>query len=100
MGIPLVATNDAHYLNREDAAGHDVLLCVNTHSLRSDPRRMKMEGDQFFVRTPAEMYEAFPGHEEAVARSQQIADGVDIDLDLKKPHFPVFTPPAGQTHAP
>jgi DNA polymerase-3 subunit alpha len=99
MGIPLVATNDAHYLNKEDAAGHDVLLCVNTHSLRSDARRMKMEGDQFFVRTPEEMYDAFPGHEDAVARSQEIANGVDIDLDLKKRHFPVFTPPAGQTDA-
>jgi len=99
MGIPLVATNDAHYLNKEDAAGHDVLLCVNTHSLRSDTRRMKMEGDQFFVRTPAEMYEAFPGHADAVARSQEIADRVEIDLDLKKRHFPVFAPPAGQTDA-
>lgn len=99
MGIPLVATNDAHYLNKEDAAGHDVLLCVNTHSLRSDERRMKMEGDQFFVRTPDEMYAAFPGHEDAVARTQEIANGVDIDLDLKKRHFPVFAPPAGQTDA-
>lgn len=99
MGIPLVATNDAHYLNKGDAAGHDVLLCVNTHSLRSDARRMKMEGDQFFVRTPAEMYEAFPGLEDAVARTQQIADQVQIDLDLKKRHFPVFAPPAGKTDA-
>ncbi len=99
LGIPLVATNDAHYLNKEDAAGHDVLLCVNTHSLRSDARRMKMEGDQFFVRTADEMYEAFPGHADAVARTQEIADGVDIDLDLKKRHFPVFSPPAGQTDA-
>ncbi|MGE5193076.1 MAG: DNA polymerase III subunit alpha, partial [Deltaproteobacteria bacterium] len=99
MGIPLVATNDAHYLNKEDAAGHDVLLCVNTHSLRSDARRMKMEGDQFFVRTPDEMYAAFPGLEDAVARTQEIANQVQIDLDLKKRHFPVFAPPSGKTDA-
>jgi len=99
MGIPPVATNDAHYLNQEDAAWHDVLLCVNTHSLRSDARRMKMEGDQFFVRSPGQMYDAFPGQEEAVARTQQIADQVHIDLDLTKRHFPVFAPPAGQTDA-
>ncbi len=97
MGIPLVATNDAHYLNKEDAASHDVLLCVNTHSQRSDVKRMKMEGEQFFVRTPDEMYAAFPGLEEACARTQEIANGVQIDLDLKKRHFPVFAPPAGMT---
>lgn len=97
MGIPLVATNDAHYLNQEDACWHDVLLCVNTHSVRTDEKRMKMTGDQFFVRTAEEMYEAFPGHEDAVARTQEIANGVDIDLDLKKRHFPVFKPPAAKT---
>ena len=97
LGIPLVATNDAHYLNQEDACWHDVLLCVNTHSVRSDEKRMKMTGDQFFVRTPQEMYEAFPGFEDAVARTQEIANGVDIDLDLKKRHFPVFRAPEPKT---
>ncbi|MBA4031983.1 MAG: DNA polymerase III subunit alpha [Planctomyces sp.] len=93
MGLPLVATNDAHYLNTEDAAVQDVLLCVNTKSERSDTKRMKMEGNQLFVRTPEEMYAAFPGFEDAVARSQEIADRVDIDLDLKTRHFPVFVTP-------
>ncbi|MFN0055597.1 MAG: DNA polymerase III subunit alpha [Planctomycetales bacterium] len=97
MGIPLVATNDAHYLNQEDAGVHDVLLCVNTHTTRNDPKRMKMEGDQLFVRTPEEMYAAFPGYEDAVARTQEIADQVEIDLDLKKRHFPVFAPPEGKS---
>lgn len=99
MGLPLVATNDAHYLNQEDATAHDVLLCVNTHTVRSDARRMKMEGDQLFVRTAEEMYAAFPGYEDAVARTQEIANGVEIDLDLKKRHFPVFKPPEGKTDA-
>uniref|UniRef100_A0A7C4QR44 DNA polymerase III subunit alpha n=1 Tax=Schlesneria paludicola TaxID=360056 RepID=A0A7C4QR44_9PLAN len=96
MGLPLVATNDAHYLNREDAVVQDVLLCVNTKSVRSDTNRMRMEGDQLYVRTPEEMYAAFPGLEDAVARAQEIADRVDIELDLKTRHFPVFTPPNGQ----
>lgn len=99
MGLPLVATNDAHYLKQEDASAHDVLLCVNTKTMRSEVKRMKMEGDQFFVRSPDQMYEAFPGLEEAVARSQQIANGVEIDLNLKARHFPVFAPPAGKTDA-
>src|SRR5690606_6281212 len=54
LGLPLVATNDAHYLNREDANAHDILLCVNTRSVRTDEKRMKMTGDEFFVRTPEE----------------------------------------------
>ncbi len=96
-GLPLVATNDSHYLCEDDAAAHDVLLCVNTKSYRSDIKRMKMEGSQFFVRSPEQMYEAFPGHADAVARSQEIADKVDIELDLKARHYPVFKPPAGKT---
>ena len=96
MGLPLVATNDAHYLNQTDASMHDVLLCVNTKVERSDTRRMKMDSDQLFVRTPAEMYAAFPGFEDAVARSQEIANRVDIQLDLKSRHYPVFQPPAGK----
>ncbi|MDX1968131.1 MAG: DNA polymerase III subunit alpha [Planctomycetaceae bacterium] len=93
MGLPLVATNDAHYLNREDAAVQDVLLCVNTKSERSDTNRMRMDSDQLFIRTPDEMYAAFPGLEDAVARSQEIANRADIDLDLKSRHFPVFVTP-------
>lgn len=96
MGLPLVATNDAHYLNQTDAAMHDVLLCVNTKVERSDITRMKMDTDQLFVRTPDEMYDAFPGFEEAVKRSQEIANRVDIQLDLKSRHYPVFQPPEGK----
>jgi len=97
MGLPLVATNDAHYLEQDDANAHDVLLCVNTRSVRSDEKRMKMTGDEFFVRTVDQMYEAFPEHAEAVARTQEIADRVDIDLDLDAKHYPVFTPPGEKT---
>jgi DNA polymerase III subunit alpha len=97
MGLPLVATSDAHYIRREDAEAQDVLLCINTGKFRTDTNRMRMEGDQFYLRGPQEMYAAFPGLEEAVARSQQIADSVDIQLDLKKRHFPTFALPAEQT---
>ncbi len=96
MGFPLVATNDAHYLDVTDAAMHDVLLCVNTKTERSDTKRMKMDSNQLFVRTPEEMYAAFPGFEDAVARSQEIANRVDIQLDLKSRHYPVFQPPEGK----
>ncbi|MDA1016637.1 MAG: DNA polymerase III subunit alpha [Planctomycetota bacterium] len=96
MGLPLVATNDAHYLNQDDANAHDVLLCVNTRTFRSDTNRMNMQCDQLFVRTQDEMYAAFPEFEDAVARSQEIADRVDIQLEERK-LYPVFKPPEGKT---
>ncbi|MDC0175834.1 DNA polymerase III subunit alpha [Planctomycetaceae bacterium] len=96
-GIPLVATNDSHYLDRSDAEAHDVLLCVNTRTVISDERRMQLEGDEFFVKSPGEMYDTFPDHRDAVALTQTIADGVDIDLDFTAKHYPVFTPPEGKT---
>ena len=97
MGLPLVATSDAHYINREDAEAQDVLLCINTGKFRTDVNRLKMEGDQFFLRSPEEMYAAFPGYDEALARSQEIADSVEINLDLGKRHFPSFSPPEEKT---
>src|SRR5579871_3718570 len=97
LGLPLVATSDAHYLCQADCAAHDVLLCINTGKTRGDPNRLRYGSDQFYVRAPAEMYDLFPTQADAVARSQQIADGCCIDLDLKSRHFPVFTPPGQKT---
>ncbi len=97
LGIPLVATSDVHYIHREDAEAQDILLCVNTGKYRSDTNRMRMGTSEFFLHSPEEMYAAFPDHLEAVRRSQEIADGVDIELELGRRHFPVFTPPDTKT---
>jgi|694.fasta_scaffold04340_21 DNA polymerase-3 subunit alpha len=97
LGLPLVATSDAHYLRPEDSNAHDVLLCINTGRLRSDENRMKYGSDQFYIRSPQEMYKLFPNQEEAVKRSQEIADTCDIQLDFSKRHFPVFSPPDKKT---
>ncbi|MFO0823291.1 MAG: DNA polymerase III subunit alpha [Gemmataceae bacterium] len=100
LGIPLVATADAHYLCASDALAHDVLFCINTRR-KHDPRKRLYPEEKmpnpYFVRSPEEMYKLFPDYEDAVARSQEIADKVDIQLDFKKRHFPVFTPPPGRT---
>ena len=93
-GIPLIATSDCHYVNIDDAEAQDVMLCINTGKFRTDTSRLKMDGNQYYVRSPAEMYAAFPDHADAVARSQEIADTVDIDLNLGKRHFPTYTLPA------
>ena len=97
LGLPLVATSDAHYLRPEDSNAHDVLLCINTGRLRTDENRMKYGSDQFYIRSPKEMYKLFPHQEEAVQRSQEIADTCDIQLDFSKRHFPVFSPPDKKT---
>lgn len=93
MGLPLVATSDCHYVNQEDAEAQDIMLCINTGRFRTDNTRMKMENDQFFLRSPEEMYEKFPGLEDACARSQEIADTVDIQLEFNKYFFPDFECP-------
>ena len=93
VGLPLVATSDAHYVNQEDAEAQDVLLCINTGKFRTDSNRMKMEGDQFFLRSSEQMYAAMPEQEDALRRSQEIADSIEIDLELGKRYFPSFAPP-------
>ena len=100
MGLPLVATSDAHYLTRDDAPAHDVLLCINTGKTLDDPNRMKFETQEFFLRSPEEMYEAMPGHDEALTNSLKIANLVEPNYEsfgLGKRHFPSFTPPGNKT---
>jgi DNA polymerase-3 subunit alpha len=103
LGLPLVATSDAHYLTKEDAPAHDVLLCINTGKLLDDPNRMRYgEGDgrmvdQFYVCGPEEMYRRFPTLGEAVKRSQEIADKCELKLDFKKRYYPAFTAPDQKT---
>lgn len=95
LGLPLVATCDSHYLCVADAAAHEVLLCINTGKTMSDPKRLQYGSDQFYLKSPEEMYASFPAHPDAVARAQAIADSCAIDLDFTKRHFPVFHPPEG-----
>lgn len=97
MGLPLVATSDVHYVLREDASAQDILLCVNTGKFRTDAKRMRMETQEFYLRSPEEMHQAFAGHEEALRQTQAIADRVDIKLELGKRNFPVYSPPGGQS---
>jgi len=100
MGLPVVATSDAHYLTRDDAAAHDVLLCIHTGKTVDDPTRMRFETDQFFLRSPEEMYEAMPGREDALATSARIAEMVEPhyeSLGLGRRCFPSFQPPEDKT---
>jgi DNA polymerase-3 subunit alpha len=97
MGIPTVATSDVHYVEKEDAVAQDILLCINTCKFRTDANRMRMETNEFYLRSPEEMYAVFKEVPDAVQRSQEIADRVDIELELGRRHFPVYTPPDDKT---
>ena len=100
IGAPLVATADAHYLCADDAEAHDVLFCINTGKKRNPHKKSYPEEampNPYFVRSPDDMYRLFPEFEDAVARSQEIADGVHVELDFKKRYFPVFHTPPGKT---
>jgi DNA polymerase-3 subunit alpha len=99
LNLPLVATNDCHYLNREDAKAHEVLLCIQTGKTMSDPTHMKFSADEFYVKTPDEMAAAFHYAPQAVANTVMIAERCNLELPLEKEYyFPHFEPPEGKTH--
>ncbi len=94
-GLPVVATNDVHYLKAEHAEAHEVLLCLQTQTVISDPKRMRYSSDQFFMKSGAEMQELFPDHPEALSNTLQIAERCNVELALDKElHFPIFKVPA------
>ncbi|MBQ7455042.1 MAG: DNA polymerase III subunit alpha, partial [Clostridia bacterium] len=96
-GIPLVATNDCHYLTREDAETQDVLLCIQTGKTVDDTDRMRMGSDQLYVKSEAEMLSLFPGHADAIQRAHDIAMRCRVEFDFKTVHLPRFPVPEGET---
>ena len=96
LGIPMVATSDVHYIHREDAEAQDILLCVNTGKFRTDTNRMRMDSNEFYLRSAEEMYAAFPGLDDALRRTQEIADSVEIELAVGQAAFPGFCGAGGQ----
>jgi DNA polymerase-3 subunit alpha len=95
-GIPLVATNDVHYLKPEDARAQDVLLCIQTGKTVNSPGRMQFRTDQLYFKSPQEMAAAIPSPE-ALAASGEIAARCEVSLDLGALHFPAFPVPAGES---
>ena len=97
LGVPVVATNDVHYLRREDATAHDVLLCIQTGSVVDDPSRMRFPTDQFYLKSAEEMYREFAEIPEACAMTARIAERCNVELDFDTLHMPEFEAPPGQT---
>jgi DNA polymerase-3 subunit alpha len=97
MHVPLVATNDCHYLRREDSRAHDVLLCIGTGSTVNETARMKYETDQFYLKTDLEMLEAFREMPEAVHRTLEIAERCHFRMEKVESPFPHFDVPEGRS---
>jgi DNA polymerase-3 subunit alpha len=95
-GIPLVATNDSHYTRQDDAEAHDILLCLQTGTVVSDPKRMRFHNDEFYLKTPAEMAERFRDFPEAIANTVRIAERCHLEMETR-PLLPRFEVPAGET---
>ncbi|MGI6596173.1 MAG: DNA polymerase III subunit alpha [Elusimicrobia bacterium] len=96
-GAGLVATNDCHYLKKEDAFAHEVLLCIQTQAHIEDKDRMRFQTQEFYFKTSDEMYEAFKDVPEALKNTVEISDRCNVRIDLGKYHLPVFHPPDGKT---
>ncbi len=95
LGIPLVATNDCHYVERSDAKAHDILMCIQTGKTVSDENRLKHESTEFFIKTPSEMAQPFHDVPEALENTVKIAKECNVDLELGSPKLPSFEVPEG-----
>jgi DNA polymerase-3 subunit alpha len=96
-GIPLVCTNDSHYLRQEDHIAHDVLLCIGTGKKVKDADRMRYEGDQYYFKSPEEMHLLWRDVPEALLNTLHIADRCNIKFDTSAFHLPPFDVPEGET---
>ena len=97
-GLPMIVTNDAHYLRREDATMQDVLLCIQTGKTVDDPNRMKFQGEEFYLKSEEELRALFPGQEEAFENTCKIADRCNLEFVFNEYHLPSFPVPEGYTN--
>ena len=96
-GVPLVATNDCHYLERQDATAQEVLMCIQTGKTLEDETRMRMETEELYVKSEQEMLALFPDLPDAVARTQDIAQRCQVTLDFDTVHLPKYPVPPPET---
>lgn len=95
LNLSIVATNDCHYLNREDAKAHEILLCIQTNKTLNDVKRMRFGSDQFYFKSPEQMIDEFKEYPDAISNSLIIADKCNFDFDLKTNYLPLYNPPEG-----
>lgn len=98
-GLGLVATNDAHYVRREDSAYHDILLCIQMGKTEGDPNRMRFSSDDYYVKSPEEMASLFPDHPEALENTAKIAARCNVDFTFGELQLPYYPIPEGEGDA-
>ncbi len=96
-GIPLVATNDVHYIQKEDCRAQEILICIQTGKTIDDPDRLKFETDEFYLKSPEEMWEHFKGYPEALLNTVRIAEKCNVDIKFGEIHLPKYDVPEGYT---
>ncbi|MBO5060835.1 MAG: DNA polymerase III subunit alpha [Clostridia bacterium] len=97
LGVGLVATNDIHYVKKEDAKYQDVLMCIQMQKTVEDDDRMKFETDEFYIKSPEEMAELFPYAPEAIENTGKIAERCNVEFDFETRHLPSYDVPDGKT---
>ena len=95
--IPLIATNDVHYVNREDSEAHDVLLCIQTGSVLADESRLKFSTEEFYLRSRPEMMKVFPDFPEALTNTAEVASRCNVEIPLNKVYLPKYDVPEDYT---
>ena len=97
LNLPLVATNDVHYLRQGDYQPHDILLCIGTGKTVNDAQRLRYTGDQFFLKTAEQMAQVFAGHDEALKNTLRVAERCNVTIPKGQNHLPSFAVPDGFT---
>lgn len=97
LKIPLVATNDVHYITAEDAEPHDILLCIQTQKKVQDEDRMRYEGGQYYLKSEDEMKALFPYAQEALENTSKIAERCHVEIEFGKYKLPKYDVPEGFT---
>jgi len=92
-GVGLIVTNDVHYLRKEDAGPHDILLCISTRALESEENRMRFTGEEFYLKSTEEMARLFPNVPEAMSNTLAIADQCNVEFDFNRRYTPVYHAP-------
>ncbi len=97
LNLPLVVTNDVHYLEQSQSIAHEALLCIQTQSILTDPKRMRFKTDQFYFKDPALMRKEFGWLPDALTNTLEIAEKCDLKLNFDQIHLPRFESPVGKT---
>ena len=97
MGLPIVATNDSHYIHQKDAPLQDILICIHTNTNIQDPKRLRMTEDSYYLKSPQEMEALFSELPQAIANTQSIAEMCNLELDFSQLHLPEYPLAQGES---